>query len=114
MLKPGTMAGGGSSGTVGRSRPLATLIPAGRRMFYQIISIAGAALILAAYAANQRGWTGPGSTSYNVMNLLGALLLLWVAIVDRRLGFIFLEVVWAAVTIPPLYRSLRSLRDAGT
>lgn len=75
-------------------------------MFYQILSMIGAALILIAYAGNQRGWTGPGSTAYNVMNLLGALFLLWVAVVDRRMGFIVLEVVWAAVTLPPLWRSL--------
>ena len=80
-------------------------------MLYQIVSIAGATLILAAYAANQRGWIGPRSPAYNLLNLFGALLLLWVAIVDRRLGFIFLEVVWAAVTVPPLYRSLRKARS---
>lgn len=76
-------------------------------MLYQLVSIAGATLILVAYAGNQRGWTGPRSPGYNVMNLLGALLLLWVAIVDRRIGFILLEAVWAGVTIPPLYRILR-------
>jgi len=76
-------------------------------MLYQLVSIAGATLILAAYAGNQRGWTGPRSLGYNVMNLLGALLLLWVAVADRRLGFILLEAVWAAVTLPPLYRILR-------
>ena len=76
-------------------------------MLHQIVSIVGAVLILAAYAGNQRGWTGPGSPWYNAMNLLGALLLLWVAVVDRRIGFIVLEVVWAAVTVPPLWRALR-------
>lgn len=77
-------------------------------MLYQILSVAGAALILAAYAGNQRGWTGPQRPAYNVMNLIGALLLLWVAVVDRRIGFIALEAVWAAVTLPPLWRSLRT------
>lgn len=75
-------------------------------MFYQILSVTGAALILVAYAGNQRGWTGPESPAYNLMNLVGALLLLWVALVDRRIGFIALEIVWAAVTVPPLWRSL--------
>lgn len=74
-------------------------------MFFQIVSVAGAALILLAYAGNQRGWTGPESVGYNVMNLLGALLLLWVAVIDRRLGFILLETAWAGVTLPPLWRT---------
>lgn len=75
-------------------------------MFFQVISVIGAGLILGAYVANQRGWTGPASPAYNVANLVGALLLAWVAIVDRRVGFILLEAVWAAVTIPPLLQSL--------
>lgn len=82
-------------------------------MFHQILSLVGAALILGAYAANQRGWTGPGSPGYNGANLLGALLLLWVAAVDRRIGFIVLEVAWAAVTVPPLWRSLTGSAPTG-
>lgn len=74
----------------------------------QVISLAGAALILAAYVANQRGWTGPARMDYNVANLAGALLLGWVAVADRRLGFILLEVVWALVSIPPLIGLLRA------
>lgn len=76
-------------------------------MVLQLASLAGALLILAAYAANQRGRIGPGDLAYNLMNLVGALLLLWVAVVDRRIGFIILEVVWAAVTLPPLWRTAR-------
>lgn len=78
-------------------------------MLFQVVSLMGAVLILGAYAANQRGWIGPDHTSYNVMNLAGALLLLWVAVIDGRLGFIFLEVVWAGVTLPPLWRTLKEV-----
>lgn len=77
-------------------------------MLFQVLSVFGAALILGAYAGNQRRWIGPEDASYNVMNLLGALLLLWVAVVDRRVGFIALEAVWAAITLPPLWRTFRS------
>lgn len=70
----------------------------------QIISVLGATLILVAYGANHRGWMGPPDRIYNLINLLGALLLLWVAIVDDRWGFILLEVVWAAISIPRLIR----------
>ena len=77
-------------------------------MLFQVISLAGAALILGAYVANQRGWSGPTGTAYNLANLVGALLLTWVAVVDRRLGFILLETVWALVTIPPLMSALKA------
>ncbi len=80
-------------------------------MVSQLLSIVGAALIVMAYVGNQRGWTGPDRPAYNLMNLVGALLLLWVALVDRRAGFILLEAVWAAVTVPPLWRSLASDDD---
>ncbi len=79
-------------------------------MFFQVVSLLGAGLILGAYLANQRGWSGPTSPAYNAANLGGALLLAWVAVVDRRLGFILLEAVWALVTIPPLIRSVSHRR----
>ena len=75
-------------------------------MFFQVVSLLGAGLILGAYVANQRGRSGPHSPAYNLANLAGALLLAWVAIVDRRLGFILLEAVWAVFTIRPLLQSL--------
>ena len=81
-------------------------------MLFQVISVVGAGLILGAYVANQKGWSGPASPLYNAANLAGALLLTWVAVVDRRIGFILLEAVWAAVTIPPLVASLSGRREA--
>ncbi|MEZ4415981.1 MAG: hypothetical protein R3E10_09500 [Gemmatimonadota bacterium] len=73
-------------------------------MQMQIVSLVGALLILSAYVANQRGWLGPRHRAYSLVNLIGALLLGWVAIVDNRWGFIILEGVWALVSIPPLIR----------
>ena len=73
-------------------------------MHLQVLSLAGAFLILAAYVSNQRGWIGPAHRSYALLNLVGALCLGWVAIVDNRWGFILLEGIWALVSIPPLVR----------
>lgn len=73
-------------------------------MLYQIISLVGAIMILAAYASNQRGWLDKDRPAYNLLNLVGSGLLAWVAIVDRRVGFIFLETAWALLSIPPLLK----------
>jgi hypothetical protein len=55
-------------------------------MFYQLVSLVGSVLVLATYLALQRGWLGPGQRRYYALNFVGAALLAWVAIVDRRWG----------------------------
>lgn len=73
-------------------------------MLLQAASVVGALLVLGAYALIQSGRVGARTPSYNWMNLVGALLLLWVALTDRRWGFILLEATWAAIALPPLVR----------
>ena len=73
-------------------------------MLYQLISLAGAVLVLVAYFTYQRGWMGRENPWYNLMNLVGSGLLAWIAIMDRRWGFILLEVLWALLSIPPLIK----------
>jgi hypothetical protein len=68
------------------------------------MSIVGAALILGAYIALQRGITGPDDRWYNAANFIGSALLAWVAIVDRRIGFIVLESAWALFSMPGMFR----------
>jgi hypothetical protein len=64
----------------------------------QIAQIAGAVLILIAFAATQRGSMSPHSFLYLALNLAGSLILTVVALIDRDLGFLLLEVVWALVS----------------
>lgn len=71
-------------------------------MFHQILSLAGAALILGAYGANQAGLSGPRDRLYSLANFVGSVLLVWVAVVDGRLGFILLEGAWALISLPHL------------
>ena len=73
-------------------------------MFYQVVSLVGASLILLAYGLNQRGRLTPDQVSYGLMNLIGSLLLLWVAVVDRQAGFVVVEAAWAAMSLIPLVR----------
>lgn len=76
-------------------------------MFFQTLSLLGAACLLIAYVASQMGRMRTASAVYNVLNFIGSGLLAWVAIHDRRWGFIILEVVWALVSLPPLFRTWR-------
>ena len=64
----------------------------------QIAQIAGAVLILIAFAAAQRGSMSPHSLPYLALNLAGSLILTVVALIDRDLGFLLLEAVWALVS----------------
>ena len=80
-------------------------------MLHQIISLVGALLILSAYAANQSGWVESGGRGYSVANFVGSALLLWVAVVDQRLGFILLESTWALISIPHMVRPKTRTQD---
>jgi hypothetical protein len=68
-------------------------------MLLQVISVFRALAILGAYAANLLGWLGPANLSYSVANLIGSGLLTFIAIVDKQLGFILLEGMWALVSL---------------
>ena len=70
----------------------------------QIISVVGAVLILAAYGALQAGRLRYTSRRVCRMHAIGSGQLTWVAIVDRRIGFIILEGAWALLSLVPLLR----------
>lgn len=70
----------------------------------QVVSIAGALLILAAYAGNQFALLDRRDRLYNLMNLVGAAMLTAVAVQTRQWGFVLLEGVWTVLSVPPLLR----------
>jgi hypothetical protein len=76
-------------------------------MLLQLISLAGALMVLGAYFAYQRGLMGREDRWYNLLNFLGAALLTWVALADRRWGFVLLESAWAVLSLGPLLRGRR-------
>lgn len=75
---------------------------------YQAVSVAGAVMVLIAYATLQQGILTREDRWFNLLNFVGAALLGWIAVVDRRWGFILLEVAWALLSLPPLLRGKRS------
>ena len=72
------------------------------QLAYQVVSLSGAVLVLIGYTALQRGWLRREDRWFNFLNFVGSALLAWIAILDRRWGFILLEVAWAVLSIPPL------------
>jgi uncharacterized membrane protein len=79
----------------------------------QLIQVAGSLLILAAYAAAQRGAIDQRSLTYLIMNLVGSGVLAVAAALHRQWGFLLLEAVWAVVSAAGLFRALRA-RPADT
>jgi hypothetical protein len=76
-------------------------------MVGQIVSLIGAALILAAFGAQQAGRLRPEAPAYLLLNLLGSVILTYFAVGARNLGLIALEGSWAAISLVSLVRSSR-------
>jgi hypothetical protein len=67
------------------------------------MSVTGAVLVLVAFACLQTGKLDRRDRWFNVLNFVGSMLLGFVAVHDRRWGFIGLEFIWAALSVPPLF-----------
>ena len=68
----------------------------------QLVSVAGALLVLVAYAGQQMGVIDRTNPLYSWMNLIGSLVLTVIAFRGQQWGFMLLEGVWAIVSVPPL------------
>jgi len=84
-------------------------------MWMELLQIAGALVVLVAFAASQAGRLDARSVPYLVANVVGAGLLAALALVGRDWGFVLLEGVWAAVSAASLVRrvAVRSAAESG-
>ena len=67
------------------------------------MSVTGAVLVLVAFACLQTGKLDRRDRWFNILNFVGSMLHGFVAVHDRRWGFIGLEFIWAALSVPPLF-----------
>jgi len=72
----------------------------------QIVSLAGAGLILAAFAAQQAGRWKPADRGYLAFNFAGSAILAYFAVLAGNLGLIVLESAWAVISLWSLARAL--------
>ena len=79
----------------------------------QVVQVAGALLILSAFAALQFGRMRADSRTYLLLNLVGSAVLAGLALHDEQWGFLLLEAVWALVSAWALWRLARGLPVAG-
>ncbi len=73
----------------------------------QMLSFAGALMILIAYAGHQLGKMNPRSIAYNVLNAIGSGILGYVALKPFRLGFVILEFAWVVISVWAMFRPAR-------
>jgi hypothetical protein len=70
----------------------------------QAFSFAGALLILVAYVGHQMQWMDARKAAYNILNAAGSAILACIAFRPFQVGFVVLEVTWAAISICALMR----------
>jgi hypothetical protein len=68
-------------------------------MFLQLLQIAGALLILTAYASAQLNYMEPSSRVYLWLNLVGSVILAVLAWIGSQWGFLLLEGAWALISV---------------
>jgi hypothetical protein len=70
----------------------------------QAVSLLGAGMILAAFAAQQAGKLGREDLVYLLLNLVGSVVLTYFAYQARNAGLTVLEGVWAIISLISLLK----------
>ena len=68
------------------------------------LGVLGSFVIAGAYLAVSRGWVRPERPAFNLMNLIGAGLILWSLWYRPNAGAILIEVLWILIALAALGR----------
>lgn len=79
-------------------------------LFHQIVSLLGACFVLIAYIGHQAKWMHSDSVAYNLLNVLGAGLLAYVALKPLQIGFLVTEGVWFTISLVTFCKALSAKR----
>ena len=77
-------------------------------MLMQVISIAGALMVLTAYAAHQFDRLSKETYTYQLLNTIGGAALVAAAITTRQAGLIIMEGAWTVISFAGLIKVMRS------
>lgn len=80
-------------------------------LFIQVLSLTGAACAFGAYMMVQRGRWAPQGAWYTFVNIAAGAQLLVVALYERSLGFIALNLAWMCVSLPTAWGILKGNGD---
>ena len=80
-------------------------------MIGQFVSMIGAAMILAAFGAQQAGKLGREDLAYLLLNLFGSVILTYFAYLAKNAGLIALEGSWALISLVSLLKRRSSPRQ---
>ncbi len=76
----------------------------------QLLSFAGALLILIGYLGHQMKWLDSRRPFYNAVNTLGAAILAYIALRPLQVGFAIMEVTWTIASVAAWVTALRRQR----
>lgn len=78
---------------------------------FQLIGFVGMIFIIWAYFILQVGKYSVDSIYYQLLNLIGAILLIISLFVHFNLGSFLIEIFWIVITLYGLYKSLKSKKE---
>lgn len=72
----------------------------------QVLSFAGAIIVLIAYSGHQFHWMDSQRPLYNAMNAVGGAMLAWAALHPFQVGFLLMEGSWTLISLIGLSKAM--------
>ena len=78
--------------------------------FYEVIGLGGVLIVLAAYFLLNSGRLNQYHVRFQLLNIIGALMILYSLIEHWNIATFFIEIAWIAISLVGVYKILRSRR----